>query len=588
MDLKNKNIEIKRHSLAHLLAMAVREKHPDIKFGIGPAIENGFYYDFDFSKIGHSPSQDCLPKLEKEMRELIKKGVKFERREISAKKAKKIFVGQPFKLELIDELKKSGEKILIYKSGNFIDLCAGPHVKSTKEINPDAFKLTKIAGAYWKGNEKNPMLQRIYGAAFETKKDLQDYLNLLAEAEKRDHRKLGKELDLFVFSDLVGKGLPLWTEKGAIIRREMEKFIVDEEIKRGYRHVITSDIANVRLYEVSGHYPYYKDSMYPAMEIDGEKLILRPMSCPHHFTLYQDKIRSYKELPLKIAELAKLYRYEKSGELAGLIRIRSFCLADSHIFSTEKQVEGVINEVLDLIEYANGVLGFKKGKDYIYRLSLGDRKNAEKYFKNDKAWAIGEKTLRSVLKKRQEDFIEAKGEAAFYGPKIDIQMKNVLGKENTAFTVQYDFCLPTRFKLRYIDEDGKEKQPVVIHRSSVGAIERTIAFLIEKYAGALPLWLSPIQTTVIPISEKSEKYGEKILAELKKNNIRAELAATGETLGKRIREAELLKIPYILIVGEKEEKLELVAVRERDTKKQGTIKLQKFVGQTLEQILKKS
>lgn len=450
-------------------------------------------------------------------------------------------------------------------------------MKSTKEINAEAFKLVKIAGAYWKGSEKNPMLQRIYGVAFETKKDLQDYLNLLAEAEKRDHRKIGKDLDLFISSDLVGKGLPLWTEKGAIIRREIEKFIVDEEIKRDYRHVITPDIANVRLYEISGHYPYYKDIMYPAMEIDGEKLILRPMSCPHHFTLYQDKIRSYKELPLKIAELAKLYRYEKSGELTGLIRVRSFCLADSHIFSAEEQAETVINEVLDLIEYANGVLGFKKGKDYVYRLSLGDRKNAEKYFKNDKAWVAGEKTLRSVLKKRRENFIEAKGEAAFYGPKIDIQMKNILGKEETAFTVQYDFCLPERFKLRYIGKDGKEKQPIVIHRSSVGAIERTIAFLIEKYAGALPLWLSPIQTTVIPISEKSEKYGEKVLAELKKNNIRAELAATGETLGKRIREAELLKIPYILIAGEKEIKNNSVNVRHYKRGQEGEIKIEKLI-----------
>jgi len=570
-------IENIRHSLAHLLAMAVLEKHPKVKLGIGPVIENGFYYDFDFSKAKHSPTPDCLPKLENKIKELIRQNLEFGIKNLEPKEMNKLFKGQKFKLELIKDLKKSKQAITIYNSGGFTDLCAGPHVKSTKEINPDAFKLTKIAGAYWKGSKKNSMLTRIYGVAFNTKQELEAHLKMLEEAEKRDHRKIGKDLDLFVFSDIVGKGLPLWTEKGATIKRELERFIVDEEIKRGYKHVCTPDLAKTDLYRKSGHYPYYKDSMYAPIKIDEEEFMLRPMSCPHHFELYLSKPRSYKELPFRIAELAKLYRYEQSGELTGLIRLRGFCLADAHIICKDDEQAGdEVSGALDLIEYASSLFGFKMGENYWYRLSLGDRKDKKKYFKDDAAWDKAENTLRKVLKSRDCKFIEAPNEAAFYGPKIDVQMKNVRGKDDTAFTVQYDFVMPKRFKLNYVDKDGKEKETIVVHRSSIGAIERTIAFLIEHLAGALPVWLSPVQVSVIPISEKFDDYAKKVAAGLKENNVRTDIHNQNETLGKRIRSAEMQKIPYILVVGEKEQSAGTVAVRSRKGD-EGATSLENFI-----------
>ncbi|MEK7555337.1 MAG: threonine--tRNA ligase [Patescibacteria group bacterium] len=595
--MKN-NLEKIRHSLAHLMAMAVLEKFPKAKLGIGPIIENGFYYDFDKIKISDA---DIL-EMEKRMRELIKKDLKFQKEIISFAEAKKLFANQPYKLELIKELQKSKKPITIYKTFEglsktqnlkpktlFVDLCAGPHINSTKEINPDSFKLTKIAGAYWKGSEKNPMLTRIYGVAFEIKKELDDYLKMMEEAEKRDHRKLGKDLDLFVFSDIVGKGLPLWTEKGAIIKRELERFIIDEEIKRGYKHVCTPDIAKVDLYKKSGHYPYYKDSMYAPMKVDEEELILRPMTCPHHFELYLSKPRSYKELPMRIAELAKLYRYEQSGELTGLIRLRSFCLADAHIICKDsKQAGEEINMALDLIEYAASIFGFKIGENYSYRLSLGDRKNKEKYYKDDKAWNEAEGILRKILKNRESKFIEAKDEATFYGPKIDIQMKNARGKEDTVFTVQYDFVMPKRFKLNYIDEKGKEKESVVVHRSSIGAIERTIAFLLEYTAGKLPVWLSPIQTIIIPVSDKFNDYGKKMFQELKNNGIRAEIDDNNETLGKRIRNAELQKIPYILVVGDKEVQNQTINVRHYKRGQEGEVKIEKLIEKITNEVKNKT
>ncbi len=581
------DIEIKRHSLSHLLAMAVLEFDPKAKLAIGPAIENGFYYDFDLSAEAFGEggiSEKDLPKLEEKINKIIGKNLKFEKTEISKTEAKKIFKNQSYKLELIKELP---DKIVsIYKTGDFIDLCAGPHIESTKEINPDGFKLTKIAGAYWHGDEKNKMLTRVYGVAFETKEELDEFLKRQEEAEKRDHRVIGKNLDLFVFSDLVGKGLPLFTEKGSIVRRELERFIVDEEIKRGYKHVYTPDIAKVELYKTSGHYPYYKDSMYPVMKVDTEELILRPMTCPHHFQLYASKPRTYKELPLRIAELAKQFRYEKSGELTGLMRVRSFCLADAHIICRKDQAVSEINGVLDLIEYVAAVFNLKPGADYRYQLSLGDRTNDKKYYKDDTAWDFAEGGLREVLIKRNSPFFEGPGEAAFYGPKIDIQMKNVAGKEDTAFTVQYDFVMPKRFNLTYIDKDNQKKEPVVIHRSSIGAIERVMAFLIEKYAGAFPVWLSPVQTQILPVSEKHNDYAEKVLAALKEKNIRAEIDGSNETLGKKIRAAEIQKIPYILVVGEKEEKTETVSIRSKNNDK-GATKLTDLISQIEKEIKEK-
>ena len=592
-----------RHSLAHLLAAAIMEKYPEASLAIGPVIENGFYYDIDTSAYENGLSDKDFPKLEKRMRELIKKHLTFKKREISYTQAKKMFTGNPYKQELIEDLKKAKKKITVYETGTlhrqksasgqhefvqFIDLCSGPHVKNTDQIPTDAFALTHIAGAYWRGDEKNAMLTRVYGVAFSTKKELTDYMAMLKEAKRRDHKKLGKKLGLFVFSDVVGKGLPLWTAKGAVIRRELENFIVQEELRRGYQHVYTPELAEVELYRQSGHYPYYKDSMYPPMVIDNEELILRPMTCPHHFQLYLSKPRSYRELPMRIAELAKLFRYEKSGELAGLLRVRSFCLADAHIICADtKQAKEEISVALDLIEYVAKVLGLSIGKDYSYRLSLGSRTDTKKYYKDDKAWATAERALRAVLKARKSTFVEAKDEAAFYGPKIDIQMKNVMGKEETAFTVQYDFVMPKRFNLNYIDQRGKEKETIVIHRSSIGAIERTIAFLIERYAGAFPVWLSPIQVAVLPVSEKHSAYANSIFTMLKKANIRAELYSQDQTLGKRIRETELQKIPYVLILGDKEKKAKTVSVRTYKKGDIGVMKTDVFVKKVLKDIEKK-
>lgn len=577
-------LKTKRHSLAHILAMAVLELFPGTKLGIGPAVENGFYYDFDFEGINETD----LLKIEEKMRELLKKNLVFKKKTINYAEAKKIFAAQPYKLELIAELRKEKKPITIYETQipntkyqipdtKFIDLCSGPHVKSTEEINPDGLKLEKTAGAYWQGDEKKPMLTRIYGLYFDSKPELEEYLRLQSEAKKRDHRIIGKNLDLFVFSDMVGKGLPLFTEKGSVIRRELERFVVDEELKRGYRHVYTPDLAKVELYKTSGHYPYYKESMYPVMKIDDEELILRPMTCPHHFQLYLAKPRTYKELPFRIAELAKQFRYEKSGELTGLIRVRSFCLADAHIICRPDQTIPEINGVLDLIEDIASALGLKKGENFRYRLSLGDRKDAKKYYKDDKAWNFAERTLREILRKRGAPFFEAKGEAAFYGPKIDIQMKNFSGKEDTAFTVQYDFVMPKRFAMSYINEKGKGQEPVVIHRSSIGAIERVMAFLIEHYAGAFPFWLAPEQVWIIPVASRHETYACEIAEILKQRGIRVTVKSENETVGKKIREGELQKIPYLLVVGDKEIAGKSAAIRRRGEGDIGTMTLERFL-----------
>jgi len=555
------NLQIMRHSASHILAAAVQTLFVGVKFGIGPAIENGFYYDFGLPR---PLTPEDLPAIENKMKEIIQQSWTFVRENVSREEAQKIFADQPYKLELIEELKEG--EITVYRSGDFVDLCAGPHVQTTRQIRQEALKLDKIAGAYWRGSEKNPMLQRIYGLAFRSRKELEDYIALQEEIKKRDHRVIGKDLDLFVFADLVGKGLPLFTEKGSIIRRTLERFVVDEELKRGYKHVYTPDLANVELYRTSGHYPYYKETMYPVMKVDEEELILRPMTCPHHFQLYASRPRSYKELPFRIAELAKQFRYEKSGELTGLMRVRSFCLADSHIMCQPEQANSELNGVLDLIEYVAGVLGYQAGVNYRYRLSLGDRQDEKKYYKDDASWDFAESVLRTVLVQRKANYFEAGDEAAFYGPKIDIQMKNVSGKEETAFTVQYDFVMPKRFKLTYIDSDGKEKEPIVIHRSSIGAIERTMAFLIEYYAGAFPVWLSPVQLMIIPVSDQYLDYARRLEVELKAASVRAKVDESAERMNQKIRRAQLEKIPCMLIVGEKEVANNTVSVRLRSGK----------------------
>ncbi len=570
------SLENKRHTLAHLLAAAVEKLYPDALITVGPVIENGFYYDIDFKK---PISDKDLKKIEKQMKKLINSWEKMTSKVVSIEEAKELFKDNKYKLELISNIEEKGEEITLYTSGNFTDLCRGGHCNEPKkELDMKAFKLIKIAGAYWKGDEKNEMLTRIYGYAFDTKQELDEYIKLLEIAKERDHRKLGKELDLFVNSKTIGSGLPLLTEKGATIRRILERFIVDEEISRGYKHVYTQDITKVDLYKKSGHYPYYKDSMYPPMEIDGEEFILRPMTCPHHFELYLNKPHSYKDLPLRYAEIAKLYRYEQSGELSGLMRVRSFNLADAHIFCAGAiQAGEEISKALDLIDFVAQKFGLQMGLDYSYRLSLGDRTNEEKYYKDDVSWDESEEILRNVLKNRDCTFVEAENEAAFYGPKIDVQMKNVLGKEDTAFTVQYDFVMPKRFELNFKDETGEKRECVVVHRSSIGAVERIMAFLIERYAGAFPVWLSPVQVVITPVSDKFNTYGQKVKDTLTQKGFRVELNNESETLGKRIRKAQKEKVPYMLVVGQKEEETGSVALRSRENGDEGILKLEEFI-----------
>ncbi|MBU1016653.1 MAG: threonine--tRNA ligase [Patescibacteria group bacterium] len=562
-----------RHSTEHILMQAMENLYPKIIKAMGPATEDGFYFDFE---LDEKISKTDFPKIEKEMQKIIKEDLPITHKEIKIDAAKKLFEYNPYKQEWLDEIESKKEIPNVYWTGDkFVDLCKGPHLKSTGEIK--AFKLLSVAGAYWHGDEKNKMLTRIYGTAFPTQKELDEYLNVLEKAKTRDHRVIGKDLDLFVFSDLIGKGLPLLTPNGTIIRRELERFVIDEETKWNYQHVITPPLAKTDLYKKSGHYPYYKDSMYPKMKVDEEELILRPMTCPHHFMLYKSKPHSYKELPIRYAEIASQFRYEKSGELSGLMRVRMFCLADAHIFASQDQAKDEIKNVLNLIDFVNGKLGLVKGIDYRYQLSLGNRTDTQKYYKDDKAWDSAENILRQVLTETKNSFSEAPNEAAFYGPKIDIQMKKIGGKEETAFTVQYDFVMPKRFELTFIDKNGKEKELVVIHRSSIGAFERTMAFLLEKFAGALPVWLSPVQVQIIPISENHLKYAQKIKEALSSANIRVCADEKNETMQSKIRNAQLQKIPYMIIVGDKELAQENISVRLRNGKNINNINLKNFI-----------
>ena len=577
------NVENIRHSLSHLLAMAVLEKFLKTELGIGPTIENGFYYDFGGIKI----SETDLPELEKKIRELIKQNLKFEKKFVSFVETKKIFSGQQYKLELIKELNKNKEKISVYQSGDFTDLCAGPHVISSSEINPDAFKLTKLAGAYWRGNEKNPMLTRVYGVAFETKKELEDYLKMLEIAEKCDHRVLGEKLDLFMIDEEIGKGLPLWLPNGYFVRRKLENFMAELEEKNGYKHVLTPILAKEDLYKKSGHLTHYKDDMYAPIEIENERYYLKPMNCPHHHSIYKRSKRSYRELPLRLAEFGHVHRFERSGALSGLIRVRGFTQNDSHIYTDEANLEKEIVNVIKLTREVYDVFGIK---DYWFRLSLPDFKNKEKYgdIKNKEMWEQGSAILRKALKNSGHKFAEAIGEATFYGPKIDIQTKNIYGKEDTLSTVQVDYYSASRFNLYYTDKNNKEKPVIVVHRAIMGSFDRFTAFLIEKTCGNLPLWLSPVQAVILPISEKQNSYAEKILGEMKHENIRIEIPDSNETLGKRIREAELKKIPYILVVGDKEIAANSVSVRQRIKGDLGALKLSEIIEKLKKEISEKT
>jgi threonyl-tRNA synthetase len=584
------NLENIRHSLAHLLAAAVIKKFPAAKLAIGPVIENGFYYDF---KVAKSFSPEDLIEFEKTMRELIKQRLPFSGQKVTKAAAKKIFKDQPFKLELIEEFSKNKKPLTIYITGKlnpresafsprqsaFIDLCRGGHVKNTSEINPDAFKLTHIAGAYWRGNEKNPMLQRIYGLAFRTKKELEDYLKLEEEAKKRDHKKLGQQLDLFTFSDLVGAGLPLWTPKGTLLRNLLDDFVWQLRKERGYNQVDIPHITKKELYEKSGHWEKFKDDLFKITTREGHFFALKPMNCPHHTQIYARRRWSYRELPQRYANTTKVYRDEQSGELAGLSRVRSITQDDAHVFARRSQIKEEMSRIWDIIEIFYRTFGF----DLRVRLSLRNPKEPKKYLGTPKIWSDAEKELRELAKKRGAKAEEAIGEAAFYGPKIDFLAKDSLGREWQVATIQLDMNMPERFNLTCINEKGEEERIVMIHAAIMGSIERFLSILIEHFAGEFPIWLSPIQVRVLPVSEKFENYAKKINELLLAKNVRSEIDTANETLGKRIREAELQKIPYALVVGEKEMDQKTVNVRERHKKETKILSIEEF----LEEILKK-
>ncbi|MCX6738296.1 MAG: threonine--tRNA ligase [Candidatus Parcubacteria bacterium] len=551
-------IETLRHSLSHIMAAAVQELYPGTKFGIGPAIEDGFYYDFEFPKtIG----PDELPKIEKRMRELIRQNIVFKKKNVTKKEALTLFKNQPYKIELINELE--GKEITIYESGSFVDLCAGPHIKSSKEIPIDAFKLISIAGAYWRGSEKNQMLTRIYGIAFETKKEMEGYLKNKEEAEKRDHRIIGQKLELFTFDDEVGQGLPLWMPKGALLRKLIIDFAIDTYLENGYELVSTPHMASGKLWSHSGHVDFYKENLYDEFGIEEEMYRLKPMNCPLHVAIYKTKPHSYKELPLRWTEMGTVYRYERSGTLHGLTRVRGFTQDDAHIICTPEQLHQELVKAFKLTLYILKTFGFK---DFEPNLSTRDLKNKGKFIGSDKDWKIAETELKNVLIENGygDKYVEDVGGAVFYGPKIDIKIKDAIGRKWQLSTIQFDFNLPSRFQMSYIDIDGKEHTPFMIHRALLGSLERFIGVLLEHYAGALPVWLSPVQVWVLPISTKHEKYAQKITKELKESGIRVDLKNENETVGKKIRNGEMQKIPYILVVGDKEMKSKTVSVRQRN------------------------
>ena len=571
-----------RHSLAHLLAAAVLEKYPDTQLGIGPTIEHGFYYDFLFSK---PMTPEDLSALENRMRGFVEQGLPFRGRAVTPAEARKAFKKQPFKLDLIKEFAKEKKGLTIYKTGEiFEDLCRGGHVKNTREINPDAFKLTHLAGAYWRGDEKNPQLTRIYGLAFAAKEELEKHLLLLEEAKRRDHRKLGRDMDLFTFSDLVGSGLPLYAPRGAMIRRMLNEYVEELQIKAGYEQVWTPQIAKAELFKTSGHYAKYKDDMFRVFSnYSEEEFYMKPMNCPQHTQIYASRMRSYRDLPLRYTDFAMLYRDEKPGELNGLARVRSFSQDDCHIFCREDQVDEEIDAALEMTKEVMRTFGLK----YRYRLSTRDKKHPEKYIGDPKTWDKGEKWAERILKRNKIDYFDGPGEAAFYAPKMDLMATDALGREWQLSTVQIDFFAPERFSLSYVDKNGKLTRPVMLHRAIIGSSERFMMVILEHFAGALPLWLSPVQAAILPVGDKFGKYAEEVFESMKKAGVRAELRVAEETLGKRIRAAEMEKTPYILVVGEREEKSGTVNVRHYRRGQEGEIGLESLIEKISEEIRSK-
>ena len=558
------------HSCAHLMAQAIRHLYPKAKFWVGPVIEEGFYYDVDLGD--YTLTDEDLEKISKEMKKLAKDGKKIIRREISKSEALEMFKDDPYKVEIIKELPEN-EVISCYSQGDFTDLCRGPHVDTVKECKN--FKLLKFSGSYYKGDSKNKVLQRIYGVCFKTKEDLDEHLKQLEEAKERDHRKLGKQLDIFMFSDLVGKGLPMWLPNGFTIRKLLIDYITDKEIKHGYKHVYTPSLGSVDLYKTSGHWEHYKDDMFPEMRLDNESYVLRPMNCPHHMMMYQNHLHSYKDLPIRIAEVANDFRFEASGALCGIERTRAFTQNDSHIFCTPDQIKSEFKAVIDLILEVYKDFGFK---DYKFRLSLRDKNDKEKYFGNDELWEKSENELREVLKEIHADYYEAEGEAAFYGPKLDVQVKSAIGHDVTLSTVQLDYQLPERFELTYVSEDGSKKRPVVIHRAILGSLDRFIAFLIEETKGVFPFWLAPTQVSVIPVNSVYHlDYARDIVMKLNDAGIRASLDDRDEKLGYRLRESVTKKIPYVLIIGDKEKEENIISFRKYGSQDTNSLDLDNFI-----------
>ncbi|RTR29648.1 threonine--tRNA ligase [Robertmurraya yapensis] len=564
-------LEVLRHSTAHLMAQAIKRLYKNVKLGVGPVIEGGFYYDIDLEE---SITPEDLPLIEKEMKKIINENIEVVRKEVSRDEAIELYkeIGDEYKLELIDAI-PADEKVTIYEQGDFFDLCRGVHVPSTGKIKE--FKLLSIAGAYWRGDSKNKMLQRIYGTAFFQKADLDEHLRLLEEAKERDHRKIGKELKLFTNNLLVGQGLPLWLPKGATIRRIIERYIVDKEVRLGYDHVYTPIMGSVDLYKTSGHWDHYHEDMFPPMEMDNEQLVLRPMNCPHHMMVYKQGIHSYRELPIRIAELGTMHRYEMSGALSGLQRVRGMTLNDAHVFVRPDQIKDefkrVVNLTLEVYKDFNIT-------DYTFRLSYRDPQDTEKYFDDDAMWEKAQSMLKEAMDELGLDYYEAEGEAAFYGPKLDVQVKTALGKDETLSTVQLDFLLPERFDLTYVGEDGKQHRPVVIHRGVVSTMERFVAFLIEEYKGAFPTWLAPVQVQVIPVSPDVHfDYAKQVVEQLKSEGFRVELDDRNEKMGYKIREAQIQKIPYMLVVGDNEVAENAVNVRKYGEQKSETISFNDFI-----------
>lgn len=567
--LNDKDLNTLNHSCAHILAQAVKHLYPQAKFWVGPVVEEGFYYDIDLGD--QTISDDDLPKIEKEMKKICKDGKRIVRHEVSKEEALEEFKNDEYKLDLINGLEDG--TITTYSQGDFTDLCRGPHVETVKLCKN--FKLIKHSGAYWKGDKNNKVLQRIYGVCFPTKEELEAHIQLLEEAKERDHRKLGKELGIFMFADIVGKGLPMWLPNGFTVRRLLSDYIMKKELELGYEHVMTPSLGNVKLYKKSGHWAHYKDDMFPAMELDDEAYVLRPMNCPHHMVMYKSRLHSYRDLPVRIAEIANDFRFEASGALTGIERARAFTQNDSHIFCRPDQIAQEFKNVAHLILDVYKDFGFK---DYSFRLSLRDKNNKEKYFGNDELWEKSENELREVLKEMDVEFYEAEGEAAFYGPKLDVQVKSALGHDVTLSTIQLDYQLPERFELTYVDENGDKVRPVVIHRAILGSLDRFVAFLLEETKGNLPLWLAPTQVQVIPVKlEYHDEYAKEVVAKLRKAHFRVNNDNRDEKLGYRIREAQLKKIPYQLVLGDNERDNGTVTYRKHGEKKQTTVTFEEFV-----------